>query len=160
MSVVEKPIFVFVPGAWHTADTFDGIRELMSQRGFDTEAVPTPSVGAIPPNKGLHADIEFTKDFCRDLADKGRQIVLVAHSYGGMVGAGAVEGLGYSQRSKAGLPGGVIMVVFMAAFATPKGQSLHDMLGGNWLPWMLPNVSSLSIYFASAYIVFQRTDRI
>ncbi|KAJ5665392.1 uncharacterized protein N7477_007840 [Penicillium maclennaniae] len=139
MSGSEKPIFVFVPGAWHTADTFDGIREMLSQKGFDTEAVPTPSVGAIPPNKGLHADIEFTKEFLRKLADKGRQIVLVTHSYGGMVGANAVEGLGYSQRSKAGSSGGVIMVVWMAAFVTPKGQSLLDMLGGNWLPWMLPN---------------------
>lgn len=142
MSVAEKPVFVFVPGAWHTADTFNGIRAMLTQKGFDSEAVPTPFVGAVPPNKGLHADIDYTKAFLQDLADKGRQIVLVTHSYGGMVGAGAVEGLGYSQRSKAGSPGGVIMVVWMAAFATPKGQSLLDMLGGNWLPWMLPNVSS------------------
>lgn len=59
-----------------------------------------------------------------------------------MVGAGAVEGLGYSQRSKADSPGRMIMVVFMAAFSMPKGQSLLDILGGNWLPQMLLNVSS------------------
>lgn len=99
-----KPVFVFVPGAWHTADIFDGIRAMLAQKGLDSEAVRTPSVGAIPPNKGLHADIDYNKAFLRDLADKGRQIVLVTHSYGGMVGAGAVEGLGYSQRSKASSP--------------------------------------------------------
>lgn len=63
--------------------------------------------------------------------------MVVNHSYGGLVGAGAVEGLGYAQRSQAGLPGGVIMVVWMTAFVALKGQSLFDKLGGNWLPWML-----------------------
>ncbi|KAJ5772748.1 hypothetical protein N7457_007644 [Penicillium paradoxum] len=133
----EKPIFVFVPGAWHTADTFDVLRDLMHKRGFATKAIATPSVGASPPNKGLHADIEYTKAILQEMVDAGRQIVVVNHSYGGLVGAGAVEGLGYAQRSRAGLPGGVLMVVWMAAFATPKGQSVLDMLGGNWLPWML-----------------------
>ncbi|KAJ5149108.1 hypothetical protein N7448_000686 [Penicillium atrosanguineum] len=104
----------------------------------NAEAVPTPSVGAIPPNKGLHTDIDYTKNFLRELSDKGRQIVLITHSYGGMFSANVVEGLAYYQRSKAGSPGGVIMVMWMAAFVTPKGQSLLDMLGGNWLPWVLP----------------------
>jgi hypothetical protein len=62
------------------------------------------------------------------------------HSYGGMVGAGATEDLGYAQRSEAGQLGGVIMMVWLAAFVTPKGKSVIDMLGGNWLPWMLLSV--------------------
>lgn len=136
----EKPVFVFVPGAWHAAETFDVVRDLMHKRGLKTEAIATPSVGASPPNKGLHADIEYTKAVLQEMVDAGRQVVVVNHSYGGLVGAGAVEGLGYAQRSQAGLPGGVIMVVWMAAFATPKGKSALDMLGGQWLPWMVIKV--------------------
>jgi alpha-beta hydrolase superfamily lysophospholipase len=146
-----KPVFVFVPGAWHVAATFDVVRDLMHKRGFETEAIATPSVGASPPTKGLHADIEYTKAALKKLVDAGRQVVVVNHSYGGLVGAGAVEGLGYAQRSKAGLSGGVIMSVWMAAFATPKGQSALDMLGGNWLPWMQIRVRScISNSFISA----------
>lgn len=137
----QKPVFVFVPGAWHSADTFDLVRDLMHKRGFETKAIATPSVGASPPTKGLYADIEFTKAALQEMVDAGRQIVVVNHSYGGMVGSGAVEGLGYAQRSQAGLAGGVIMVVWMAALATPKGQSVIDVLGGNWLPWMLIKVT-------------------
>ncbi|KAF4770551.1 hypothetical protein HAV15_012904 [Penicillium sp. str.  len=118
----ESPVFVFVPGAWHAADTFDVVRDLMQKRGLATEAISTPSVGAFPPDKGLHADIEHTRAVLKEMVEAGRQIVLVNHSYGGMVGAGAVEGLGYSQRCKVGLPGGVIMVVWMAAFVTPKAE--------------------------------------
>lgn len=140
----ESPVFVFVPGAWHAADTFDVVRDLMQKRGLATEAISTPSVGAFPPDKGLHADIEHTRAVLKEMVEAGRQIVLVNHSYGGMVGAGAVEGLGYSQRCKVGLPGGVIMVVWMAAFVTPKGKSVKDILGGNFPPWMVIKVSSSS----------------
>ncbi|KAJ5397475.1 alpha/beta-hydrolase [Penicillium cosmopolitanum] len=121
MTSNTSPIFVFVPGAWHTPDTFDGIRDLLNKRGFESEAVANQSVGAADPLTGLHADISYTKNVLQKFADQGRQIVVVTHSYGGM----------------AGLPGGVIQVVWMAAFVTPKGKSIIDILGGNWLPWML-----------------------
>ncbi|OJJ96611.1 hypothetical protein ASPACDRAFT_46781 [Aspergillus aculeatus ATCC 16872] len=136
MTANAKPIFVFVPGAWHDPDTFDNIRDLLQKRGHDTDAVANQSVGAADPSVGLHADIAHTKRALQALADQGRSIVVVAHSYGGIVAAGAVEGLGYTSRARAGQHGGVIQVVWMAAFVTPKGKSLLDMLGGNWLPWM------------------------
>jgi hypothetical protein len=146
MAVAEKPIFVFVPGAWHTPDVFDGIRALLATRGYESEAVATLSVGATPPDKGLHDDIAYTHAILKGLADNGKQIVVVTHSYGGIVGAGAVERLGYAQRSSAGLQGGVIMVVWMAAFVAPKGKSIKNMLGGTWLPWMLFKVRVILLY--------------
>ena len=160
MSASDKPVFVFVPGAWHTADTFDVVRQLMLSRGLASEAIALPSVGG-PLEKGLHADIEHSKEILREMADAGRQIVVVNHSYGGMVGSGAVEGLGFKQRAEAGLPGGVIMVVWMAAFVTPKGQTVLDQLGGDWLPWMIIKVRAVSPYsphvVASTDMPFIRT---
>lgn len=140
MAVNNTPIYVFGPGAWHTPDT-DSIRALLSKPGHDSEAILLPSVSVAEPTKsGLHADIADTNSVLRALADQGRQVVVVMHSEGGMVGAGAVDGLGYAQRSKVGQSGGVIMVVWLAAFVTPKGKSVIDMLEGNWLPWMLLSV--------------------
>lgn len=137
----ERPIFIFIPGAWHMPEAFDTIRELMSKRELDSEAVALPSVGAEPPIKGLNDDISHVRSAIARLADQGRQIVLVVHSYGGMVGPGAVQGLEYAQRAQSGQKGGVIMFVYMAAFVAPKGNSLYDMLGRQWLPWMKLNVS-------------------
>jgi hypothetical protein len=134
---------VFVPGAWHTPDTFDIVRDVLAKRGHDSEAVPNVSVGATDPSFGLHADIAHTQSVLRTLAEQGRQIVVVNHSYGGLVGAGAVEGLGFKQRAQAGLSGGVIQVVWMAAFVASKGMSIVDMLGGSYLPWMLLKVRGL-----------------
>lgn len=140
----DKPIFLFVPGAWHQPEAFDGIRALMAKRGLQTAVVALPSVGAEPPTKGLHDDIDHVRATITHLADDGRQVVVVAHSYGGMVCSGAVQGLEYSTRqarSDSGQKGGVIMLVYMTAFVAPKGSTLLDMLGGEWLPWMKFDVS-------------------
>jgi pimeloyl-ACP methyl ester carboxylesterase len=70
------------------------------------------------------------------LADEGRDLVVVGHSYGGVVTSCAVEGLSKDARSKEGKTGGVIKVIYISAFALDKGQSMLGMLGGNYLPWM------------------------
>ncbi|KAI8675769.1 AB hydrolase-1 domain-containing protein [Fusarium keratoplasticum] len=133
-----KPTIVFAPGAWHTADCFDVVREALHARDWTTEAVEYPSVGAEPPTKGLADDANAVRASIERLADEGKKVVLVVHSYGGLVGANAVEGLGYKQRLREGKTGGVILFVYLAAFVTPLGKSIKEMLGGQFLPWMRP----------------------
>ncbi|KAL4866679.1 hypothetical protein BDV12DRAFT_210312 [Aspergillus spectabilis] len=118
----------------------------MRQRGHATKAIATPSVNASSSDIGLHADIAYTKSNLQKMVATSRQIVVVNHSYGGIVGPGAVESLGYATRAQAGLPGGVIMVVWMAAFVASKGKSLLDLLGGNWAPWMKSKVEEELFY--------------
>ncbi|KAJ5364965.1 uncharacterized protein N7496_010678 [Penicillium cataractarum] len=132
----SKPTILFIPGAWHLPDVFDDTRAVLAARGFHSVAVGLPAIGAEPPTKGLVDDTVAVHNEIERLSDEGNQIVVVAHSYGGMVGAGAVKGLGYTERQKAGKDGGVIMLVYMAAFVAKSGTSLLDMLGGKWLPWM------------------------
>lgn len=138
-----KPTIVFAPGAWHTADCFDIVREALHARDWTTEAVEYPSVGAEPPTKGLADDANAVRSSVERLADEGKKVVLVVHSYGGLVGANAVEGLGYKQRLREGKTGGVILFVYLPAFVTPLGKSIKEMLGGQFLPWMRPEVSPL-----------------
>lgn len=146
----ENPTIFFIPGAWHLPEGFDDVRAFLAIRGFPSEAVALPSIGAEPPSKGLADDTMFVQNEIERLSNEGKQIVVVAHSYGGMVGAGAVKGMGYAERQKAGKQGGVLMLVYMAAFVAKSGTSLLDMLGGKWLPWMqldvrLPTPSSIII---------------
>ncbi|KAK8081123.1 hypothetical protein PG997_008941 [Apiospora hydei] len=166
-----KPTIVFGPGAWHMARCFDTIRAALQAQGWATEAVEYPSVVEADKHAealrtgdvdakglpGLDADAAATRDVLRRLCDEGKEVVLVVHSYGGLVGANAlgapadcnapggstqpaseVEKFGFKHRRAAGQPGGVVMYVYLAAFVTPVGGSIYNMLGGNWLPWMLP----------------------
>ena len=39
-------------------------------------------------------------------------------------------------RAESGKAGGIVKVIYLAAFALDKGQSLLGMLEGAYLPWM------------------------
>ncbi|KAF6805871.1 hypothetical protein CSOJ01_09227 [Colletotrichum sojae] len=132
----DLPTIVFTPGAWHGPQSFDLVRAGLTLKGYPSEAITLPSVGAEPATVGLEQDAAALRSTLETLADAGKQIVLVVHSYGGMVGSNAVSGLGWQQRLDAGKTGGVIMMVYLSAFAAPNNTSLLDMLSGEYLPWM------------------------
>ncbi|KAF7532871.1 hypothetical protein G7054_g7571 [Neopestalotiopsis clavispora] len=50
------PTFVFIPGAWHHPSCYDIARDDLTARGYESEYVVLPTVGAQPPNKGLDDD--------------------------------------------------------------------------------------------------------
>ncbi|ORY72150.1 uncharacterized protein BCR38DRAFT_331480 [Pseudomassariella vexata] len=129
------PTIVFTPGAWHETWAFDMVRGNLSVLGFPTEAVALPSVGSTNASVGLAEDTAALRAELTTLADAGKDIVMVVHSYGGLVGSNAVEGLDYATRAAAGESGGVIMLIYMTAFASPADASLLDALGGVALPW-------------------------
>ncbi|GKT55209.1 hypothetical protein ColTof4_07928 [Colletotrichum tofieldiae] len=130
-----KPVVVFAGGAWHSPEHYQDIRDELQQRGYETRGVPYQSVGAEPPTKGLYDDAAAVRAVLEELADHGKQIVLVAHSYGGLVGAEAVNGLGYKQRAGDNKAGGVILFVYLAAFVGPKGQSILSLTGNKDPPF-------------------------
>ncbi|KAJ0160934.1 hypothetical protein CTA2_7055 [Colletotrichum tanaceti] len=131
-----KPTFVLAPGAWHRETCFAPAQQILESRGYPVEAVAYPSVGAEPPTKGVKDDAAAVRAVLERLADEGKEIVLVVHSYGGLVGSNAVEGLGYKQRAREGKKGGVVIFVYLAAFVLPLGKCIRDLLGGQLLPWM------------------------
>ncbi|KAJ5470098.1 hypothetical protein N7530_007455 [Penicillium desertorum] len=133
---MDKPTFVFSLGAWLTPIVLDAVRDRLNTLGYPSECPAHPSIGAEPPSLTLEDDVASMRRVLRTLADEGKDIVLVAHSYGGVVASTASEGLVKHVRAESGKPGGIIKVVYLAAFALDKGQSLLGMLGGNYLPWM------------------------
>lgn len=137
----EQPVFVLAPGAWHGPECFRIVQDKLQAKGYETRAVTYPSVGAEPPNKGLADDAAALRAEIQALADQGRQVIVVVHSYGGLVGAEATQGLGFKQRKANGKTGGVTLLVYLSAFVTPKGGSIMGMLGGKPLEWMDIQVS-------------------
>lgn len=141
---MSNPTIVFAPGAWHTADCYDVVRKELHAKGWETEAVDYPSVGAEPPTKGLSDDVAAVRAVVEKLAEEGKKVMVVVHSYGGLVGAEAVKGLGLKQRVQEGKTGGVIQLVYLSAFVMPKGVSILAAFGGQYLPWMRVEVSCIS----------------
>ena len=130
-----KPTIVFAPGAWHQPSCFDLIRQALHRRGYATYAVSYPSVG-YQTDKTLSDDTIALRQVLEKVVNTGAEVVLVLHSYGGTVGSNAVAELGIHERARQGKDGGVIMVVYMTAFAIPKGKSLRDVsTGSSWVKY-------------------------
>ncbi|RDW81266.1 alpha/beta hydrolase [Aspergillus mulundensis] len=132
---MSQPTIVFSLGAWSTPAVFDAVRSRLNTFGFDSECPARPSVDGEPPLKTFEDDVASLRNVLTRLSEEGNDIVVVAHSYGGMVASSAVEGLAKE------FGGRVIKVIYLAAFALDKGQSLLGLLGGNLLPWMKLEVS-------------------
>jgi pimeloyl-ACP methyl ester carboxylesterase len=77
-----KPTIVLVHGAWADASSWDGVIARFRQEGFTAVAAPNPL-------RGLTSDSTYLADFLSSIQGP---IVLVGHSYGGMVITNAATG--------------------------------------------------------------------
>lgn len=133
--MAAKPVIIFVPGAWHPPSAFDPVTKRLEAAGYETKGVHLATVGAAEPTKDFQPDVDVIQSAIRASADEGKDVVLVVHSYGGVVGSEAVQGLDKASREKQGKKGGVSHMYFCCAFALPEGVSLMDALQGKPLPW-------------------------
>ena len=68
---------------------------------------------------------------------EGRNVIVVMHSYGGIVGTEAVDAsLAKKPREEKGLPGGVLRLLYMTALLLPIGASLGSAVGGQLPPFI------------------------
>lgn len=75
--------------------------------------------------------------------EAGKEIVLVAHSYGGVVASNAVEGLGVHQRTSE--EGGIVMILYLSSIVLP----VNVRISASGLPssddWVFSEVSLLPL---------------
>ena len=71
--------------------------------------------------------------------NESQDIVILAHSYGGVVTGGAVTGLSTTARSSEGKKGGVLGLIYMAAIICPERKSMIDIQGRPYPDWAVPD---------------------
>ncbi len=126
MSITTRPTVVLIPGAWHGVECFDEYRHHLESHGFPCVTVPLPSVGANPPLPSIYQDVAHIRLALLDLFEEGKEVILVMHCYGGLPGSEAITGLGKKQRMERGMPGGVVALLYIAAFVLPLGESIES----------------------------------
>ena len=129
-STKPTPVTILlVHGIWHSPLTYAKLTTALQRAGHDVHAPFLPScTGARPPTASLASDTQLIRRFAEQLADQGRAIVVVMHSYGGVVAAGALEGLDARSRAARGLRGGVAHLVGLAAHLHPPGVGVLDLV--------------------------------
>lgn len=145
---MAKPTLIFVPGIWEGPFVFDDVSKRLQSYGYSTAYAPLLSTGhASPGNPTLLDDVQHIRGVIEPLVEEGREIVLVCHSAGGVLGAAAVKDLSLKNRGEDGKKGGISKLVFLSAGLAPVGWRHPDVLPFYDVQVMLHN-STPSIYFA------------
>ncbi|RGP71250.1 hypothetical protein FLONG3_7200 [Fusarium longipes] len=87
------------------------------------------------------------------LIEEEKDVVVVMHSYGGMYGSQAVQGLSKGERQQAGKKGGVTALVYVSAVTPVEEKTTLDMMGTDTehLPsWVDYNESTGFVKFTGA----------
>ena len=122
-----KPTFVLVGGAWHLPSYWDPLIAALADAGYDSVAVTLPSVNALQPVTTLQPDADAVKEVLSDLVGKGKDVIVVMHSYGGSVGTEAVGDLVDGNREYASR---IKRLVYLAAWYPSKGQAIAHACAG------------------------------
>ncbi|KAJ0419320.1 Alpha/beta hydrolase fold-1 [Aspergillus carlsbadensis] len=136
---MAKTTIVLVPGAWLTPSFYEPFLNAISETRHPVHCAEYPSLDpADPTTADCKSDADVIAQTLHHLIeDEGRDILLVLHSYAGMPGAAAARGLSKSERVRQGKSGGVVGMVFIAAFIVPEGVSCSGLQGGNLPSWIL-----------------------
>jgi pimeloyl-ACP methyl ester carboxylesterase len=107
-ATAAKPTVVLVHGAWADSSSWSGVITRLQSAGYHVVA---------PPNtlRGVSSDAAYLSDYLKTIPGP---IVLVGHSYGGMVITNAARG-----------NDNVKELVYIDAFIPAQGQSAGDIAG-------------------------------
>jgi pimeloyl-ACP methyl ester carboxylesterase len=127
----SSPVVVLIPGSFSVAAMYYPILDKLQASGVESYVTTLPSASRNPPESpaSLADDIDAISNTVRTIVDQGKEVVLLAHSYGGMVASGLPLELSQTHRRKNAQDGGVISIIFLAAIVLPVGRSVIDDQG-------------------------------
>jgi pimeloyl-ACP methyl ester carboxylesterase len=115
----DSPSVVLVHGAWHGPWCWSRVEGPLRERGFDLHALKLPSAGH---GGEMYGDARLVRETIDQLDGP---VLLVAHSYGGVV----------STQAAAGAPN-VGHILYVTAFMLDEGESLLATVGGLEPDWL------------------------
>ncbi|KIW13637.1 hypothetical protein PV08_08828 [Exophiala spinifera] len=135
----SRPSIVLVPGAACRLIFYTALVEQLSKH-FETYAYDLPTASREPPQQAatLADDAAFFHDKIQDLVNAGKDVVVLAHSYGGMPATDSVQGLAKSDRASQGLPGGVVRLVYLSCIVADVGQTASEVTSSLNFSFLVP----------------------
>ncbi|KAI1372670.1 alpha/beta-hydrolase [Hypoxylon crocopeplum] len=121
MAGQDKPIILLIHGAWHIPLHYRYLIDGLRRSRYTVLAPSLVTTGYDDSIDGkTHLDATSqVREFILPYLDQGRKVVVVSHSYGGIVATQVSGGLTLEERAAQGLKGGIIGLVYIAALITP-----------------------------------------
>lgn len=132
---MSPPIVVLVPGSFALPEFYDELFSVVRADGVEIKGLHKPSVGLsagegrpdIPPPT-MYDDAAHIAGEVEKLADQGREVILLGHSYGGVPVSESTKGLSKKERQTQGKKGGLIALGYLTCLVPEVGASALDVL--------------------------------
>jgi len=129
--IMSKPTLVLVHGSFHTPEHFGPLIADLNKHNYKCIAVRLPTAHSPKdPPPTLTDDTAVVRKAVVDELDQGRNVVVIAHSYGGVVTNNSLRGLCTKDRIAEGHSTSVLAIAFLCAILIPQGKSLTGTEGG------------------------------
>ncbi|TKA76326.1 hypothetical protein B0A55_04189 [Friedmanniomyces simplex] len=128
-----KPALVIVPGACHHPSHYAGLSSRLAAAGYESTTVDLPSTGGggdEKPVQTLNPDIETIQHAIRSQLSRGRNVVLIMHSFGGITGSAAVQGFLRPTQHEGDFGVGVVKLIYLAGIICEPGRTVLEQGGG------------------------------
>jgi pimeloyl-ACP methyl ester carboxylesterase len=110
----------FLPSAWAP------FMEELTKAGFTVRCPRLPTCGdERPPKALLEHDVAAVHVAAKELIDAGHTILVLAHSYGGVVASEAIRPDLYASPSSSG---GVVSLIYLSAWLVQPGSGVTDVI--------------------------------
>lgn len=113
---------------------FQPLIKYLSSHGYPSVAVSLPGVNSSPAVTSIQPDVDAVAAALTALLDGGSDVVIVLHSYGGMVGTDAVgkvvKELAGGEGSRGKQSGKLKRLIYVSAHVPLEGQTLRDAIDG------------------------------
>ncbi|KAL4884931.1 alpha/beta-hydrolase [Aspergillus karnatakaensis] len=87
-----SPTLLFIPGAWHKPTCYDKVISILKQKhSLHCISITLPTTTG-DPSATFKDDTDAAREAITKEVNQGRNVVVLAHSYGGMVGNSAIKG--------------------------------------------------------------------
>ncbi|KAJ7037790.1 Alpha/beta hydrolase fold-1 [Mycena alexandri] len=130
-----KPEIIIIPGSFCPLKYYDPVVADLKAHGYSVHGVELETVGrrdtAAP---GMYDDAAAIAALVTRLANEGKDVVLVPHSYGGVPTCESAKGLAKTVREKEGKAGGIVRIVFVSAIVPKEGESLREVTADSGVP--------------------------
>jgi pimeloyl-ACP methyl ester carboxylesterase len=120
-----NPTIVIVHGAMHCREHYEPLMQNLESKGYKCVTVALPSTQSIDtPPAGLADDTAAVRSVVLNELDKEKNdVIVLAHSYGGVPANNALYELDEKTRSSNGHTTSVKAIAFMCALPIPKGST-------------------------------------
>ncbi|OQD86866.1 hypothetical protein PENSOL_c084G02071 [Penicillium solitum] len=125
MAIQTPTAILIIHGAYFLPKAWDAFNDELTKAGLVVSCPRLPTCGdESPPAATLKEDVIVVRSAAKDLIDTGHNIIVLAHSYGGIVASEALTLDLYANE----LTKGVVYLILLSAWLVQPGGTLGDLI--------------------------------